>query len=112
MSCHRDGGRLALFTLSLQARDLSARLLTQAALGAGVEQADRLDLITEEFQAERRIGVGGEDIEDSAAAAELARQLDGLGAAKAVVDQPARQFVEIEGVAGTEDAAVARELGA
>ncbi len=112
VSRHGDGGGVLAFVgVRLQAGDLDARLLAETALRAGVELADRLDLVAEELQAVRVVGVGRIDVEDAAATAELARQLDSVSAAEAVVDQPAREFVEVECLAGAEDTAVARELG-
>ena len=48
-----------------------------AALRGQVEAANRLDLITKQLQPHRLVPIGGEQIDDSAARCELARQLHG-----------------------------------
>ena len=50
----------------------------ERALGLGVERPDRLDLVAEELDPDRVGGVGREDVEDAAAEAELAGDLDDL----------------------------------
>src|SRR5207237_707258 len=57
---------------STDAAGLGPRRLAETRLRAGVEKADRLNLVAEEFQAIRGISIGREDIKDAAAAAELA----------------------------------------
>ena len=66
----------------------------ERALGFGVERADRLDLVAEELDPDRVGGVGGEHVEDAAADAELAGDLDDLGPRHAAVDEPGGQFLD------------------
>src|SRR5438067_1637002 len=90
--------------------DLRDAQLAEAALRLGRELADRLHLVAEQLDAIRGVGVGREDIEDAAAAAELAGQLDGLHALKAVLDQPARQLIEVKRLTGADVAAAAGQV--
>ena len=55
---------------------------------------DRLDLVAEELDADRVGRVGGEDVEDAAADAELAGHLDDLGPRHAALEQPGRQVFD------------------
>ena len=55
----------------------------QAPLGGHLEAAERFDLIVEELDPHRLVPVRGEDVQDSAAAGELAGQFHGGGAVKA-----------------------------
>ena len=63
----------------------------ERALGFGVERADRLDLVAEELDADRVGRIGREDVEDAAADAELAGDLDDLGPRHPALEQPAGQ---------------------
>ena len=65
----------------------------------GVERADRLDLVAEELDADRVGGVGREDVEDAAAEAELAGDLDDLGPRHAALEQPGGQLLDGHDVA-------------
>ena len=87
-------------------------MLAEAALRLRRELADRLDLVAEELEAVRRLGVGREHIEDAAAPAELAGQLDRLRVPVAVLDQPGRQLFEIDRLPRTQPAARGGELSA
>ena len=89
---------------------LGAGLGTQAALGQGGELADRVDLVAEELEAIRSLGIGGEDVQDTAAATEFAGNLHGVAAAKAVGQQPGTQSFEIDDAAGRQGSAVLDEL--
>ena len=62
----------------------------QAALRFWRELADGFQLVAEEFQTIGCVGVWREDIENAAAARELARQMDGIRPLKAAVHQPGR----------------------
>ena len=66
----------------------------ERALGFGVEGPDRLDLVAEELDADRLGRVGGEDVEDAAAEAELAGDLDDLGPRHPPLEQPAGQLFD------------------
>ena len=68
----------------------------------GVERADRLDLVAEELDPDRLGGVGREDVEDAAAEAELAGDLDDLGPRHPPLQQPGRQLLDGQGVAHTD----------
>ena len=63
----------------------------QAPLAGDLEPADRLDLVAEELDPHRLVPVGGEDVEDAAAAGELAGQFDRAGVVEAALDQPPQQ---------------------
>ena len=69
----------------------------ERALGFGVERADRLDLVAEELDADRVGGVRGKDVEDAAAEAELAGDLDDLGPRHPPLEQPRRQLLDGHG---------------
>ena len=73
----------------------------ERALGFDVERADRLDLVAEELDADRVGRVGGEDVEDAAADAELAGHLDDLGPRHAALEQPGRQLFDGHDVSPT-----------
>ena len=49
------------------------------ALRGGIEPANRVDFVAEEFDAHRALGFGGVDVEDAAAQGILARHLDDVG---------------------------------
>ena len=75
----------------------------ERALGFDVERPDRLDLVAEELDADRVGRVGREDVEDAAADAELAGDLDDLGPRHAALEQPAGQFLDGHRVADGHD---------
>ncbi len=66
----------------------------ERALGFDVERPDRLDLVAEELDADRVGRVGGKDVEDAAADAELAGDLDDLGPRHSAFEQPRRQVFD------------------
>ena len=68
--------------------------LTERALGFRVERADRLDLVAEELDADRRVGVDGENIQDAPAEAELAGHLNDLDPRHPPVDKPGGEFLD------------------
>ena len=59
-----------------------------------------------------RLGVGREHVEDAAAAAELAGQLDRFRVLEAVLDQPGRQLFGIDGLRRSADGGAGGKLGA
>ena len=61
-----------------------------------------VDLVAEELQPVRRLGVGRVDVEDAAATAELAGQLDGLGVLVAVAHEPGGQFFQVGRLAASQ----------
>src|SRR5262249_38773377 len=56
--------------------------IAQTSLGLRRELSDRFDFVAEELQAAGRIGIRGEDIQDSSAATELSGQGDDFGPSK------------------------------
>ena len=66
----------------------------ERALRFDVEGPDRLDLVAEKLDADRVGRVGGKDVEDTAAHAELAGHLDDLGPRHSAVQQPGRQVFD------------------
>ena len=71
----------------------------ERALGFGVERPDRFDLVAEELDPDGVGGIVGEDVEDAAADAELAGDLDDLGAGHPAIEQPAGQVLHWHRVA-------------
>src|SRR5205823_7327543 len=71
------------------AAEVGAVGVAEAALRQRRELADGLDLVAEELQPVGGLRLRREDVEDAAAAAELARQLDRVNALVAVADEPA-----------------------
>ena len=72
------------------------------ALGQRVEAAHGIQLVTEEFQADRVVGGGTEDVQDAAAHGKLAHALDQVAAAVARLKQAGGQGVGRAGIAQTE----------
>ena len=60
----------------------------QTSLCVGGELSQRLDFVAEQLQPIRIIGVGGKNVEDAAAAGEVAGQLDRVHPLVAMFDQP------------------------
>ncbi len=80
-------------------------------LGEGVEAAQRLDLVAEGLDP-HRLGRGpGIDVEQASTDGELARRLDRLGQAIALVDQTLGQSVQVVLVAGADFQAVGQQGG-
>ena len=78
----------------------------QTALTGDVEPADRFDLVSKELDANRLVPVRGEDIQDAAAAGELARQLDRAGVVETALDQPPQKGRHVDGVADPQTPAI------
>ena len=66
---------------------------------ADLKRAKRFDFVVEQLDAHRQQPVGGENVDDSAAMRELARQFDGTRGMKAALDQPAQQFLDVDPLA-------------
>ena len=64
------------------------------ALRLGIEAANRVDLVTEEFHAHRAIRFGGKHIQNAAAYGVLAHHLDGFAAFITDAFQVGRQHLE------------------
>ncbi len=77
------------------------------ALGLRVEGADRLDVVAEELDPDRLGRVGGEDVEDAAAEAELAGDLDDLDPTHRPLGEPGGQLLDGDRVADPDRAASA-----
>ncbi len=74
------------------------------ALGSGIEFADGIGFVAEEFDAQRAIGFGGVDIEDAAAYGILAGHFDHVGRGVADGVEVGEERLEIEGFAATDGA--------
>ncbi len=85
--------------------------IAEAALRGRRERADGVDLVAEELQTLRRLGVGRKHVEDAAAATELAGQFDRVGTLVAVIDEPGGQLLQVGRLAAPERAAARGELG-
>ncbi len=101
-----------ILTLCCNGRPFRLLLIAEAALRLRRKLADGVDLVAEELQAMRRLCVRRVNVQDAAATAELAGQLDRVGVLVAVLDEPAGQFFEVGRLAAAENAAPCRELGA
>ena len=78
-----------------QDRDRRLIQIAHLPLRLGVEQADRLDLIAEQFDPNRIGRVRREDIDDAAVNGELARQFDRGDTLEPARGQPAREVIQI-----------------
>ena len=76
---------------------------SSGALGVGVEFADGLDFVAEELEADGAIGFGGVDVEDAAAAGELAGHLDDVGARVADAGEVGEERFDVDLFAATEN---------
>ena len=65
-------------------------------LRIGVELAHRLDLVAEELDAHRAVGLGGIDVEDAAAPGELAGHLDDVHRGVADAGEMAEQLFDVD----------------
>ena len=83
-----------------------------AALGAGIEDADRFDRVAEQVEPHRIGLAGGEDVDDAAAHGVFARLHHRAGAAIAVGFQEARQLLRLHRAVGAQFEAGAGERGA
>ncbi len=104
--------RAALAVRHADRRPFRPIQFAEAALRLRRKLADGVDVVAEQFQTVRRLGVGRVDVEDAAATAELAGQLDGLRVLVAVGNEPGGHFLHVHGFAAAEDATAGRELGA
>ena len=74
------------------------------ALRGGIEVADGIDFVAEEFDAHRAIGFRGVDVEDAAAYGVLAGHFDYVGGGIADGVEVGEEIIEIEGFAATDGA--------
>ena len=65
-------------------------------MGDDVERPQRFDLVAVEFDADRAIPIGREEVDDAAAASECARALDCIGGPPAARTEPVGQFLGVE----------------
>ena len=73
-----------------------------AALGGGIEDADRLDGVAEQVEPHRIGLTGGKDVDDAAAHGVFARLHDRAGAAIAAGFQEARELLGLHGAVGAQ----------
>ena len=71
----------------------------QAPLSGNVEVAQRFDFVTEELDTDRRVPVGGKDIDDPASDREFARQLHGRHTVIAVLRERCEQLGQFDPLA-------------
>ena len=75
-------------------RDLNGLQIAQAPLCIRRELANRFDLVAQELDPIRRLGIGRIDINDAPAAAEFPGNFHRFHALKVSLDQPGRQRFE------------------
>jgi hypothetical protein len=81
-----------------------------ASLGDGVKRAERLDLVAEEFDADRPIPVRREQVDDPAAAGEGAGGVDGVNESPTANAEPVGEFLRVEVAADGESPGARRDL--
>ncbi len=93
----------------LQHRHFHGVHLAHAPLAGDLEAAERFDLVAQQLHPHRVVPIGGEDVDDAAAERELARQFHAGGGVKAVLDQPAGQFLQRKPVADPQQPRLPRQ---
>src|SRR4051794_25394137 len=84
--------------------------IAETALRFRRELANRFDLVAEKFKSIRRFRIRRVNIEDAAALAELAADLDRFHALKALLDEPAHDFFNGSVLADAQTFTMLRQL--
>jgi hypothetical protein len=74
-----------------------------------VEPPQRLDHVVEELDPHGLVPVGGEHVQEPAAAGKLAGQLDGRGGVEAALDEPSQQRADVDSLADAQATAAGRQ---
>ncbi len=92
---YKPVGVLSQRTVLVRRRDADRPHRLRRALAPGVELADRLDLVAEELDPDRQLGVDGPHVEDAAAHAEVPLLLHRAERLVAEPDEPPEQHVHL-----------------